>query len=53
MLGNVKKEGEELIGSPIMKVKDFMRMTVYMKNIEKLVKRVEELERKLSEKQGD
>lgn len=51
VLGNVKKEGEELIGSPTMKVKDFMRMTVYMKNIEKLVKRVEELERKLSEKQ--
>lgn len=51
ILGNVKKEGEELMGAPAIKVKDFLRMSVYTKNIEKLVKRVEELERKLDEKQ--
>ena len=51
VLGNVKKEGEELMGSPAMKLKDFLRMSVYMKNIEKLVKRVDELEKRLNEKQ--
>lgn len=50
VLGNIKKEGEELIGSPTMKVKDFLRMTVHMKNIEKLMKRVEDLEKRLNEK---
>ena len=49
ILGNVKKEGEELMGSPAMKLRDFLKMSVYTKNIEKLVKRVEELEKKLNE----
>lgn len=51
ILGNVKKEGEELMGSPAMNLRDYLRMSVYTKNIEKLVKRVEELEKKLNEKQ--
>lgn len=51
LLGSVKKEGEELLGSPAINVKDFMRMSVYMKNIEKLVKRIERLEKQLKEKQ--
>lgn len=51
ILGNVKKEGEELMGSPAINVKDFLRMSVYTKNIEKLVKRVEQLEKQLKEKQ--
>ncbi len=51
ILGNVKKEGEELMGSPAINLKDYLRMTVYTKNIEKLVKRVDELEKKLKEKQ--
>lgn len=50
VLGNIKKEGESVMGSPAMNVKDFLRMSVYNKNIEKLVKRVEELEKKLNEK---
>ena len=50
VIGSVKKEGEELMGYPAMKLKDFLRMSVYTKNIEKLVKRVEELEKKLNEK---
>ena len=51
ILGNVKKEGEELMGSPAINLKDYLRKTVYTKNIEKLVKRVDELEKKLKEKQ--
>ena len=51
ILGNVKKEGEELMGSPAMNLRDYLRMSVYTKNIEKLVKRVEDLEKKLNEKQ--
>jgi UDP-3-O-[3-hydroxymyristoyl] glucosamine N-acyltransferase len=39
------------MGSPAIKLKDYLRMTVYTKNIEKLVKRVEELEKKINEKQ--
>ena len=39
------------MGSPAINVKDFLRMSVYTKNIEKLVKRVEQLEKQLKEKQ--
>lgn len=49
ILGSVKNEGEELMGSPAIKLRDYLRMSVYTKNIEKLAKRVEELERKLNE----
>lgn len=49
ILGNVKKEGEELMGSPAIKLRDYLKMSVYTKNIEKLVKRVEELEKKLND----
>lgn len=49
VLGNIKKEGEEMMGYPAMHLKDFLRMSVYTKNIEKLVKRVDELEKKLNE----
>lgn len=51
ILGNVKKNGEEIMGSPAMPLKDYLRMSVYTKNIEKLVKRVEALEKQLKEKQ--
>lgn len=51
ILSNVKKEGEELMGYPAFNVKDFLRMSVHSKNLDKLVKRVEELERKLKEQQ--
>ncbi len=51
ILGNVKKNGEEIMGSPAMPLKDYLRMSVYTKNIEKLVKRVEALEKLLKEKQ--
>lgn len=50
ILGNVKNEGEEIMGTPAMPIKNYLRMSVYTKNIEKLVKRVEELEKKLNEK---
>lgn len=50
IIGSIKKEGEEVMGSPAIPVKDFLRMSVCTKNIEKLVKRVEELEKKLNEK---
>ena len=46
-----KKNGEEIMGSPAMPLKDYLRMSVYTKNIEKLVKRVEALEKQLKEKQ--
>lgn len=51
VLGNVKKEGEQLMGYPAMNLRDYLRMSVYTKNIEKLVKRVDELEKILKEKQ--
>lgn len=51
ILGSIKKEGEEVMGSPAINLKDYLRMSVYTKNIEKLVKRVEELEKKLKEQQ--
>ena len=49
ILGSAKKEGEELMGSPAIKLRDYLKMSVYTKNIEKLVKRVEELEKKLND----
>lgn len=49
ILGNVKKEGEKLMGYPAINFRDYLRMSVYTKNIEKLVKRIDELEKKLNE----
>lgn len=51
ILSNVKKEGEELMGSPAFNVKDYLRMSIHTRNLDKLVKRVEELEKQLKEKQ--
>ena len=51
VLGSIKKEGENIMGSPAINLKDFLRMSVHTKNLDKLVKRVEELEKKLNEKQ--
>lgn len=51
VIGSVKKEGEELMGYPAFNVKDFLRMSVHSRNLEKLVKRVEQLEKQLKEKQ--
>ncbi len=51
VLGNIKKEGEELMGYPAFNVKDFLRSSVHSRNLEKLVKRVEQLEKQLKEKQ--
>ena len=49
ILGNVKKNGEELMGSPAFNIKDYLRSSVHIKNMDKLVKRIEELEKKLKE----
>lgn len=51
ILSNVKKEGEELMGSPAFNVKEYLRMSIHTRNLDKLVKRVEELEKQLKEKQ--
>lgn len=51
VIGSVKKEGEELMGYPAFNVKDFLRSSVHSRNLDKLMKRVEELEKKLNEKQ--
>lgn len=51
VIGSVKKEGEELMGYPAFNVKDFLRASVHSRNLDKLMKRVEELEKKLNEKQ--
>lgn len=48
VIGNVRKEGEELMGYPAIHLRDYFRMSVYTKNIEKLVKRIDELEKKLN-----
>ncbi|MBR7175938.1 MAG: UDP-3-O-(3-hydroxymyristoyl)glucosamine N-acyltransferase [Bacteroidales bacterium] len=51
IISNIKKEGEEVMGSPVMPVKDFLRMSIHLRQMDKLVRRVEELEKKLNEKQ--
>lgn len=51
VIGSVKKEGEELMGYPAFNVKDYLRMSIHTRNLDKLVKRVEELEKQLKEKQ--
>lgn len=51
ILGSVKKEGEELMGSPAFNLKDYLKSSVHIKNLDKLVKRVEQLEKQLKEKQ--
>ena len=51
ILGSVKKEGEELMGSPAFNIKDYLKSSVHIKNLDKLVKRVEQLEKQLKEKQ--
>lgn len=51
IISNIKREGEEVMGSPVMPVKDFLRMSIHLRQMDKLVRRVEELEKKLNEKQ--
>ncbi|MBQ8761623.1 MAG: UDP-3-O-(3-hydroxymyristoyl)glucosamine N-acyltransferase [Bacteroidales bacterium] len=51
ILGNVKRNGEELMGSPAFNIKDYLKSSVHIKNLDKLVKRVEALEKQLKEKQ--
>ena len=51
ILGSVKKESEELMGSPAFNIKDYLKSSVHIKNLDKLVKRVEQLEKQLKEKQ--
>lgn len=51
IISNIKKEGEEVMGSPVMPVKDFLRMSIHLRQMDKLVRRIEELEKKLNEKQ--
>ena len=51
IISNIQREGEEVMGSPVMPVKDFLRMSIHLRQMDKLVRRVEELEKKLNEKQ--
>ena len=51
ILGNVKRNGEELMGSPAFNIKDYLKSSVHIKNLDKLVKRVEALEKQIKEKQ--
>lgn len=51
IISNIKREGEEVMGSPVMPVKDFLRMSIHLRQMDKLVRRIEELEKKLNEKQ--
>ena len=51
ILGNVKRNGEELMGSPAFNIKDYLKSSVHIKNLDKLVKRIEALEKQLKEKQ--
>lgn len=51
ILGNVKRNGEELMGSPAFNIKDYLKSSVHIKNLDKLVRRVEALEKQLKEKQ--
>lgn len=48
---SVKESGRTLFGTPAINLGEFKRMFVYMKQLEKLNKRVDELEKKLKEQQ--
>ncbi len=44
---SIKKEDEAYMGTPIMPMKDFMRSFIHFKQLDRLAKKVQELERKL------
>ncbi|MCX6231449.1 MAG: UDP-3-O-(3-hydroxymyristoyl)glucosamine N-acyltransferase [Bacteroidetes bacterium] len=48
---SVKKEGAALLGSPAHDVGEYRKTLVHFRNLSKLVARIEELERKLKEKE--
>ena len=47
--GNIKKENEILEGIPAMPIRAFQRSVVYFRKFPELVKRIEELEKKIAE----
>ncbi|NVN96319.1 MAG: UDP-3-O-(3-hydroxymyristoyl)glucosamine N-acyltransferase [Bacteroidetes bacterium] len=47
---SIKKEGAALLGSPAFNVSEYRKISVHFRNLSKLVARIEELERKLKEK---
>ena len=47
---SIKKEGAALLGSPAFNVNEYRKTYVHFRNLSKLVSRIEELEKKLSEK---
>lgn len=48
---SIKKEDEAYMGTPIMPMKDFMRSFIHFKQLDRLAKKVQELERKIEKLQ--
>ncbi len=48
---SIKKEGAALLGSPAFNVSDYRKTSVHFRNLTKLVARIEELEKKLKDKE--
>lgn len=49
VLQSVKDEGQVFLGSPVMPVRDCMKVYVHTRNLDKIVGRINELEKKISE----
>ena len=48
---SIKKEGAALLGSPAFNVSEYRKISVHFRNLSKLVARIEELEKKLKDKE--
>jgi len=48
---SIKKEGAALLGSPAFNVSDYRKTSVHFRNLTNLVARIEELEKKLKDKE--
>ncbi len=47
---NIKKENTVIMGSPAYEIRDFHKSYIHFKNLDKIVKRLDELEKKLKDK---
>jgi len=48
---SIKKEGAALLGSPAFNVSEYRKISVHFRNLSKLVARIEELEKKIKDKE--
>lgn len=50
VINNVKKEDSILMGAPAFEIRDYQKSYIHFKNLDKIVKRLDELERQLGKK---